>query len=143
MTIVAFCDASYSPQTGLGVYGYYLRKQPVNLYSTKDIKNTQLEVIAAITAIQAMDLAIMPARLYTDCQRVVDIYSKYCSQTLTDRESKVYEELISVIKGFQNSLEITHISGHKKAGLKNSIDHEFSIIDLAVRDQLRALIAHV
>jgi ribonuclease HI len=159
--IVAFCDASYSPETKKGIYGYFIRGYDSILFETVDINNTQLEILAAIKAIDTAKLLIsintQKIILYTDCDRVVSLYGKFRTETLTDREKQLYKNLLKSFEsiasdlnppdlgGFRSEgfaslapeefLKVIHIKGHKKQSLKNDLDKEFSIIDILTRER--------
>ena len=142
MALVAFSDASYSPQTGLGVYGCAIWGRSGELIYTEGIPNTQLEVMGAICAIHNLKIARsspdIPLILHTDCQRVVLLYDKLKAGTLTDREREVYSDFLAEVKDVEPTLSIQHIAGHTKVAERTALDREFAAFDQWVREGLRS-----
>jgi ribonuclease HI len=137
--VIIFTDASYNPQTKIGVCGFRLKgSQTLNMFRTDDIKNTQCEMLGMIKAIEYANQTLKSdVIIYTDCKRIVDLFDD--KNQLDSRYSFFYQ----ILNTCKIKIDIKHIGGHKKKSLKMPLDLEFSIIDKAVRNELRKLVKEI
>lgn len=115
-----FTDASYSPQTGIGVI---VVKQVVDneeidfVFHHQGIKNSELEKLGIDICVHSAVAAGMPAHIYTDCQSALSSYSNVPNATFH------------------------WIQGHlAKKDRTSAPDRYFRAVDLKARKELRRLL---
>jgi len=137
MTHRCYTDASFCPKTKLAVYGYYLPfltpgRVEHNFTYLENTTNTEAEVKGLLSLLKMLDDTELRCDVFTDCKSAVDKIQERNDNT------SLFVKIYDILDRNPN-ISIKHIQGHKPKKEKTEIDLEFSVIDKAVRKELRKI----
>jgi ribonuclease HI len=155
--ILLYCDASFDPKSKMGICGYYLQNTPSILAQDISFSSIVMKQFSETTCskleLEGINLALQelkgePAKkitVYTDSQTAAGLLNRrsklekknFKSQKtgLKLSQADAYQEFFKLYDKLKP--EIIWVKGHMAKNNQTNINEIFSVVDRAVRKQLR------